>query len=202
MRIDEGKLKTQLLTEAQARVHVPLHQPLLDQHARWKPAAVIMAWVSRPEGDHVVLTQRADTLRHHAGQVAFPGGRMDAGENAVQAAQRELHEELLIESTTFESWGFLPSLLTITGYRVYPLVGRLPASYQATPAPSEVAAVFEVPLAHLYEPNNRRSRIVTHGKNEITMYEYQYTQQRIWGATAAMLVELLRRFDLSHSSCL
>lgn len=201
MRIDEGKLKAQLLTEAQAESHTPLHQPLLKQHTDWKPAAVVIAWVSRADGDHVLLTQRADTLRHHAGQVAFPGGRIDAGETAEQAAHREMHEELMIEPSAFDVWGFLPSLLTITGYRVYPVVGRLSAHHQATPAPSEVAAVFEVPLAHLHSSENRRSRTVRHGADAIVMYEYQYAQQRIWGATAGMLVELLRRFDLSQAPC-
>lgn len=200
MRINEGKLKTQLLTEAEAKHHRPLHQPLLKQHKHWKPAAVVIAWVSRPDDDYVLLTQRADTLRHHAGQVAFPGGRVDAGETAEQAAYRELHEELNIDASAFDVWGFLPSLLTITGYRVYPVVGRLPEHHQAIPAPSEVAAVFEVPLAHLHQQSNRRSRTVMHGSDAILMHEYRYAQQRIWGATAGMLVELLRRFDLSHSS--
>jgi 8-oxo-dGTP pyrophosphatase MutT (NUDIX family) len=131
-----------------------------------RDAAVLVGLVPRATGLQVLLTRRDDALRRHAGQVSFPGGRVDPGDiDAVDAALRETTEEVGIPRALLAPLGYLDPLATITGFRVLPVVARVDPSYVALPDPTEVAAVFEVPLDYLMEAGNRvESRFVHQGR--------------------------------------
>lgn len=157
-------------------------------------AAVLIGLVSRPEGTHVLLTRRTDSLSNHAGQVSFPGGRIDPSDrSALHAALRETWEEVAIEPDTVDPIGFLDPYVTTTGFHVLPLVARLRPDYHAIPNPLEVADAFEVPLAPLLRGHQLMSHSgILKGRSR-SYWEYRVGPHRIWGATAAMLVNLGRR---------
>jgi 8-oxo-dGTP pyrophosphatase MutT (NUDIX family) len=170
---------------------------LLGDHAP-DPAAVLVGLVPRESGIHVLLTRRIDGLRNHGGQVSFPGGRIDATDrDAVHAALRETQEEVGIASSLLQPLGFLDPLLTLTGFRILPVVARVDPAYVAMPDPREVADVFEVPLAYLLEPDNLVPCTIEIGGRARTVWEYRYPAQRIWGATASMLLNLRNRLENS-----
>jgi 8-oxo-dGTP pyrophosphatase MutT (NUDIX family) len=161
-----------------------------------RAAAVLIGLVPRPRGIQVLLTRRTDVLRHHAGQVSFPGGRIEPEDrDAVAAAVRETGEELGIEAALISPLGFLDPLVTITGFRVVPVVARLCPTYVAVPDPGEVAEAFEVPLDFLLDPANLEARTFElHGRPR-QVWEYRYPAQRIWGATASMLLNFRHRLE-------
>ncbi|GAB6196058.1 hypothetical protein PAGU2595_013650 [Lysobacter xanthus] len=164
--------------------------------ATLREAAVLVGLVPRDDGLRVLLTRRDDGLRNHAGQVSFPGGRVDPGDvDAIDAALRETEEEVGIPRGLVTPLGFLDPLATITGFRVLPVVAFIDPGYVARPDPREVADVFEVPLRFLLDPANRAPRRFQHGGRERTVWEYRYPDQRIWGATAAMLLNLHDRLE-------
>jgi 8-oxo-dGTP pyrophosphatase MutT (NUDIX family) len=160
------------------------------------PAAVLVAVVDRPEPS-VVLTLRPDTLRQHAGQVAFPGGRIDPGDDGpIGAALREAQEEIALPPDEVEVIGLADRYLTITGYDVTPVIGVIPPDLPLKPQPGEVAAIFEAPLDFLLRPEHQRVRTVMWQGRERSYYEILWEDRRIWGATAAMIVNLSRRLAL------
>ena len=120
-------------------------------------AAVLIAITDQPEPG-VVLTVRREDMRTHAGQIAFPGGRIDAGETPVDAALREAHEELLIDSNSVDVVGELQAYRTVTGYIITPIIGVIPPDLPLIPHEHEVADWFEAPLAHLLDPANQHIR--------------------------------------------
>ncbi len=158
-----------------------------------RDAAVLMAVrdVSEPR---MVFTLRRDDLVRHAGQVSFPGGGVEAGDaNALATALRESHEEIALAPGAAEPLGYLDPLETISGYCVTPVVARLARDAVLVPQPDEVARIFEVPLRFLLDPGNlRQFEYRSHGERR-KVHEYVGVEPRIWGATAAMLVNLLRR---------
>ena len=157
-------------------------------------AAVLAGLVPRPHGTQVLLTRRTDGLRHHGGQVSFPGGRLEPGDaGAIQAALRESHEELALAAAQIAPLGFLDPYTTISGFRVLPLVAVIDPAYLAMPNPDEVAEVFEVPLDFLMAPENLRRVEVEYRGRTRAVLEYDWPGQRIWGATAAMLFNLRER---------
>ncbi len=161
------------------------------------PAAVLVPLVLRPDGPQVLFTRRNDSLRTHAGQVSFPGGRVESADrNAVAAALRETAEETGIALESMRPLGYLDCFETISGYCVTPVVGCLTPDYRLAPDPGEVAEVFEVPLGFLLDSANlHRERIDWRGRGR-EVFAYNYAGRRIWGATAAMLVNLLRRLEV------
>jgi 8-oxo-dGTP pyrophosphatase MutT (NUDIX family) len=169
---------------------------LLPPEASHRAAAVLIGLVPRPSGIQVLLTRRTDVLRHHAGQVSFPGGRIEPDDrDAVAAAVRETGEELGIDAGLITPLGYLDPLVTITGFRVVPVVARLCPSYVAVPDPGEVADAFEVPLDFLLDPANLEARTFElHGRSR-QVWEYRYPAQRIWGATASMLLNFRHRLE-------
>ena len=157
-------------------------------------AAVLAGLVPRKQGTQVLLTRRTDGLRHHGGQVSFPGGRIEPGDaDAVAAAIRESNEEIALASPQIEPLGFLDPFTTISGFRVVPVVAVIDPSYVAVPDPNEVADVFEVPLDYLMAPENLRRVEVDYRGRRRAVLEYDWPGQRIWGATAAILFNLRQR---------
>lgn len=160
-------------------------------------AAVLVPLVRRDEV-RVLLTRRTDGLRHHGGQVSFPGGRIDPGDGGpVDAALREAREEIGLPRDAAWPVGYLDPLQTITGFRVQPVVAWIAPGFVPRLQPGEVAAVFEVPLAWLMAPENLlRSAIDIAGRRrevlEFRRHDAAPTQ-RIWGATASILFNLRQR---------
>lgn len=157
------------------------------------PAAVLIAITDRPEPG-LILTQRPDTMRHHAGQVAFPGGRVDPGDaDAVAAALREADEEVALPPAAVTVIGTLAPYRTITGYDIVPVMGVIAPDLPLVPHDREVAAVFEVPLLFVLDAANHGSQTVMFEGAERTYIEIMWGERRIWGATAAMLANLSAR---------
>jgi 8-oxo-dGTP pyrophosphatase MutT (NUDIX family) len=157
------------------------------------PAAVLVAIVDRPEPG-VILTLRPETMRKHPGQISFPGGRIDPGDDGpVAAALREAEEEIGLPPALVEIIGLADVYRTITGFEVTPVVGIVPPDLPLSPHPGEVAAMFEAPLHYLLDPAHQRERTATWRGQERHYYEIDYEGRRIWGATAAMIVNLSRR---------
>ena len=156
-------------------------------------AAVLVAITDRAEPG-VILTQRTETLRKHAGQVAFPGGRVDPDdEDAVAAALREAEEEIALPPAQVHIAGTADRYRTGTGYDITPVIGVVPPDLPLVPSEAEVASVFEVPLAFLLDPANMREASAVWQGRERRFHELQWRDRRIWGATAAMIVNLSRR---------
>ena len=162
--------------------------------ARREPAAVLVGFREGVQ-PRLVLTVRTDQLQSHAGQVAFPGGRSDPadGGDAVTTALRESEEEIGLDRALVTPLGYLDCFETISGYCITPVVARIAAEAQLYPAPDEVAEVFEVPLAFLLEPANLRRYTMEFRGHRRPMVEFVHGGHRIWGATAAMLCNLLER---------
>jgi 8-oxo-dGTP pyrophosphatase MutT (NUDIX family) len=160
--------------------------------AQTRPAAVLVPVTDRARPG-VILTQRTETMRRHAGQVAFPGGRLDPGEDAVTAALREAEEEIGLPPALVEVIGTADRYRTVTGYAVTPVVGVVPPDLPVVPSEAEVASVFEVPLDFLLDHANHRQETVDWEGRTRHYYEIRWEDRRIWGATAAMIVNLARR---------
>jgi 8-oxo-dGTP pyrophosphatase MutT (NUDIX family) len=159
-------------------------------------AAVLAGLVPRPQGTQVLLTRRTETLRNHGGQVGFPGGRVDKlDRNVLATALRESNEEIALGAGQVQALGYLEPFVTITGFRVTPVVAVIDPAFIARPQPSEVAEVFEVPLDYLMDPANLREVAFEHGGRPRHVLEYSWPGQRIWGATAAILYNLRRRLE-------
>jgi 8-oxo-dGTP pyrophosphatase MutT (NUDIX family) len=155
-------------------------------------AAVLVAITDRPDPG-LILTRRREHLRTHAGQVAFPGGRVDEGEDAVSAALREAQEELGLNPALVRLLGQADPYCTVTGYWVTPVVGVVPADIELVPNPEEVSDWFEAPLDFVLDPINQRQMTAEYRGRMRHYYQIDWQDRHIWGATAAMLVNLTRR---------
>ena len=158
------------------------------------PAAVLIAVTDRP-APGLILTVRREHLRTHAGQVAFPGGRIDPGEDAITAALREAHEEVLVPTDQVDVIGEIEPYRTVTGYVVTPVLGVLPPDLALEPHEHEVADVFEAPLDFVLAPSNQLRKSALFQGQTRHYYEIVWNDRRIWGATAAMIVNLSRRLQ-------
>lgn len=157
------------------------------------PAAVLVPIVDHPDRLSVLLTQRAADLKNHAGQISFPGGRIEpADAGPLQAALRETEEEIGLLRGFVEVVGFLPDHLIISGYRVTPVVALVRPGFELKLDRTEVTEVFEVPLSFVLDPANHRARRRKLGEGEIEVYDIPYGERNIWGATAGMLMTLYR----------
>jgi 8-oxo-dGTP pyrophosphatase MutT (NUDIX family) len=155
-----------------------------------KAAAVLVPIVKRPDGPTVLLTQRHSGLAKHAGQIAFPGGRMDEGETAIDAALRETEEETGLARSFVSPLGYLDGFLTVTQYLVTPVVALVEEGFALQPQPSEVDDIFEVPLAFLMNPGNRQTQSRDWKGLTRHFYVYPFGERYIWGATAGMIKNL------------
>ncbi len=155
------------------------------------PAAVLFPLLERRRGLSVLLTRRSSALKHHGGQVSFPGGRMESDDTDIlHTALRETEEEIGIPMGHVQVAGPLSTMPTITGYAVTPIVGFVPADVRLTLDPVEVESAFEVPLEFLLDADNEsRTERVIEGV-PVPLIEFLYGGERIWGATASMIVEL------------
>lgn len=156
-------------------------------------AAVLVAITDRPQPG-VILTRRTEHLRRHAGQIAFPGGRVDpADADAIAAALREAEEEIALPPAAVAVIGVADRYRTGTGFDITPVVGVVPPDLPLVAAEAEVASVFEVPLAFLLDPANQVEAITEWQGRTRRYYEIVWGERRIWGATAGMIVNLSRR---------
>jgi 8-oxo-dGTP pyrophosphatase MutT (NUDIX family) len=156
------------------------------------PAAVLIGVTERAEPG-VILTVRREHMRTHPGQVAFPGGRIDPGESATEAALREAWEELGLQPETADVVGEIDPYRTVTGYVVTPVLAVVEPDQPLSPHEHEVADWFEVPLAFILDAQNQQLKSALFRGRERHYYEIVWNDRRIWGATAAMLVNLSRR---------
>jgi 8-oxo-dGTP pyrophosphatase MutT (NUDIX family) len=155
------------------------------------PAAVLVPLVERPDGLYVLLTQRTAHLRDHAGQVSFPGGRIEPEDaSPAAAALRETFEEIGVGAEYIQVVGYLDTYLTVTGYSVVPVVGFVRPGFTLAVDEFEVASVFEVPLDLILDPANHVVRRKEFHGVEVGYYEIPFAERHIWGATAGMLVGL------------
>jgi 8-oxo-dGTP pyrophosphatase MutT (NUDIX family) len=175
----------------------PLEGDLAERRAEASiPAAVLIAITDRSEPG-VILTVRREHLRTHAGQIAFPGGRTDEGEDPVAAALREAHEEILLDPKSVDVVAAIDTYRTVTGYVVTPVVAVIPPDLPLEPHEHEVADWFEAPLGFLLDSANQHRRSALFQGRERHYYEIDWNGRRIWGATAAMIVNLSRRLKWS-----
>lgn len=167
-------------------------------HHRTEPgvdAAVLVAVTDRPEPG-IILTKRPDTMRKHPGQVAFPGGRVDESDaDIVAAALREAHEEIALPPSSAQLVGLADRYRTITGFDVTPVVVVVPPDLDLRPNADEVEAIFEAPLSYVLDAANHGLRSLDWHGSTRHYYEMHWGGFRIWGATAAMLVNLSRRLQ-------
>jgi 8-oxo-dGTP pyrophosphatase MutT (NUDIX family) len=161
----------------------------------WTPAAVLVGLVEREQGYTVLLTRRADTLRSHTGQVAFPGGRSDPGETPWETALREAEEEIGLDPALVELAGLSTPFRTAgTGFQITPVVGFIAPGFTLTPNPDEVADIFETPFGFLMDPSNlEQQERRTPAGDRRRFYAATWEGQYIWGATAGMLRALYDR---------
>ena len=155
-----------------------------------RPAAVLVPLLGGPGQYRVLLTRRSSQLRDHAGQISFPGGRIepdDAGPEA--AALREAYEEVGLEPALVDVVGTLPPLQTGTGFMIHPFVGLIADRFEVRRDPAEVEEVFEVPLEFFLDPSNHKPHLFEHEGRSYRLHAMPYDDYYIWGATAAILRE-------------
>ena len=158
-----------------------------------RAAAVLIPITDRAEPG-VILTQRPTWLRSHAGQVAFPGGKVDdSDENSIFAALREAEEELNIPPARVEVIGVADTYYSGSGYSIAPVVGIIPPDLELQPNPQEVEDWFEVPLAFLLDPANSIKKEANWNGQQRSYYDMQWGERRIWGVTAGIIANLVRR---------
>ena len=154
-----------------------------------RPAAVLIPVVQRKEGFTLLFTRRTEHLHDHAGQISFPGGRAESGDmSAAHTALRETEEEIGLAAESVEVLGTLHEYVTVTGYRVTPVVGLVTPPFELKLDEFEVAEVFEMPFRFLLDSGNHQRNSVLYEGRERHYYAFPYRQYYIWGATAGMLM--------------
>jgi len=171
----------------------PRSVDLADEPEPPTPASVLVGLIEREHGYSVLLTRRADTLRRHTGQIAFPGGRRDPGETVWETALRETEEEVGIPRTLVTLGGLSTPYRTGTGFLVTPVVGFIEPNFTLAPNPAEVADVFETPFGFLMDPANHEEHEREFSGQLRRFYAMTHENRFIWGATAGMLRSLYDR---------
>ncbi|WP_413205042.1 CoA pyrophosphatase [Rhodospirillum sp. A1_3_36] len=183
--------------EAAEAILAELNQPPLDLSGfsrdpqGKRPASVLVPLIDHGKDVSILLTQRADHLKNHGGQISFPGGRVEEGDAGPEdTALREAAEEIGIDPTQVEIVGRLDDYVTVTGFLVTPIVGVLTPPLELTLDPFEVASAFEVPLDFVMDPANHRLETRIYKGMRRAYYAMPHGDRNIWGATAAMLMNL------------
>jgi 8-oxo-dGTP pyrophosphatase MutT (NUDIX family) len=157
------------------------------------PAAVLVPLVDHERGLTILLTHRATHLAKHSGQISFPGGRIEPGDaDVASAALREAQEEIGLDPAQVRVFGYLPDHILISGFRVTPVLALVTPPFSLDLNPAEVAGVFEVPAAHVFDQRNHRASLRRVGDEDLLLHEIPWEGQNIWGATAGMLLTLMR----------
>jgi 8-oxo-dGTP pyrophosphatase MutT (NUDIX family) len=189
------------LFERVSRLHAQGHaaappglwsDPRIEEIEAFTPAAVLVALVER-ERPGMLFLHRPSTMRAHAGQIAFPGGRVDPGEDAVEAALREAWEELGIEPECVRVIGTSDRYRTGSGYEITPVVGIVPADLEIRPNPAEVAQWFEAPADFVLDPANQQVKTIAIKGHQHEFVEVDWQGHQIWGVTGAILHNLAGR---------
>lgn len=156
-------------------------------------ASVLVPLIEKDAGLHVMLTKRSDALPVHAGQISFPGGKIEPGEHPLETALREAHEEVGLERGFVETLGYLPAYQTFTGFRIFPVIGMVSDGYSLQAEMGEVSEIFDVPLSYLMDASNHQKHKVE--KSDVTRHYYAipYEDYFIWGATAGIIRQLYRQ---------
>lgn len=197
-----GQFRSVRLAQALHPLHAPPQGPAWNAEevaslvpgAERIPAAVLIAIMGAPAAPSVLFTRRTETLRRHAGEVSFPGGRVDRTDACdLAAALREAEEEVGLPPAAVTPLGFLDPYETISAFRVLPVVARVEPGTPLDPEPGEVAEAFQVPLAFLLDPANCERVAVEYRGRMRHYFEFRHGGHRIWGATAAILVNLRQR---------
>jgi 8-oxo-dGTP pyrophosphatase MutT (NUDIX family) len=168
----------------------PLEIAPADAAGHSHPAAVLIGLVERQDGYSVLLTRRSDALRRHAGQVALPGGRCDAGETVAETAVREAWEEIGLEPRFVTVIGQSTPSTASSGYHVTPVVGLVAPGFSLSPNPAEVAVIFEAPFDFLMDPQTFQEQERDFGQGMRRFFAATHEDQLIWGATAKILIGL------------
>jgi 8-oxo-dGTP pyrophosphatase MutT (NUDIX family) len=152
---------------------------------------VLIPIVEREDALHLLFTQRAAHMRHHAGQISFPGGRVESGDlSHVEAALRETEEEIGLDRSFVTVTGFLDAHLALSGYSIVPIVGFVRPGFELKLNADEVTEVFEVPLEHMLNPVNHKTREMFAEGVNYRVYDIPYGERSIWGATAGIVMAL------------
>ena len=159
-----------------------------------RPAAVLIAVTDRAEPG-ILLTHRPESMARHPGQIAFPGGKLEAGEDAVTAALREAEEELGIDPACVRVIGTGQDFVTGSGFHLTPVLGVIPPDLPIRPDPREVADWFEAPLRFVFDPANHVAKMGMFGPYERNFTEITWEGHRIWGITAGIIVNLSHRLS-------
>ena len=188
------------LIERLRRLHEEGHARELEQRdeagfagTELKPAAVLAAITERDERPGFLLIHRPSNMRSHPGQVAFPGGKIDPGEDAIEAALREAYEELGIHERDVTVIGTSDVYSTGSGYAIVPVIAVVPPDIELSPNPTEVAAWFEAPVDFVFDPANHTHHEGFWQGRERRYIEIMWQQHRIWGVTAGIIANLARR---------
>lgn len=198
MSFDLERLRASLLPEPLVDSFIQ-EDGLADQPLT--PAAVLFPIVLREAGHTVLLTQRTAHLKDHAGQISFPGGRVeDSDLSPTHTALRETEEEIGLSRERIEILGFLPEYRTGTGFRVTPVVALVRPPFDLQPDPFEVAEIFEVPLAFLIDPANHQRHSLHYRGALRNYFAMPYGEYFIWGATAGMIRSLTERLGLLQAT--
>ncbi|SEQ87552.1 8-oxo-dGTP pyrophosphatase MutT, NUDIX family [Thalassovita taeanensis] len=167
---------------------------ILPEGRSLRPAGVLIGFVERAGGVQVILTKRSSALRHHPGQIAFPGGKQDEGDSDVIAtALREAHEEVGLHPDMTQVLGTFPCHETVTSFTMTPVLARVDPAFRPVSEPGEVEEVFEVPLTHLADPANYLVQSRQWRGQRRHYFVVPYGPYYIWGATARILRGLADR---------
>jgi len=205
-RYSGGSIRSVLMPEPSPKDFEPLWPAKMPERvtpdlqswmpARRLPAAVLIPVIRRESSLNVLFTQRSANLRKHAGQISFPGGRIEPSDGSPwMAALRETQEEIGLDAGHVEFAGYLPDHLVGTGFRITPAVGFVSTPLHLSLARDEVQEVFEAPLEHLFDIANHSLRRRVFGTTEVHFHDIRYQQRSIWGATAGILMTWKRLLD-------
>lgn len=165
------------------------HEPELPPEGQI-PSAVLVGLIDMDDGRlGVILTERSGQLRNHAGQISFPGGRIDSGETPDQTALREANEEIALDPQQVSILGHLPGVVTTAGFHIAPVLGRVHGGFTPVAAPAEVARVLIEPVSPLLDPRHHHSVMRQAGGRDYQSWDIRHDAENIWGATARILVQ-------------